>query len=333
MSSPTLGALIQEFFTDYLPQQKGLRHSSIRSYRDTLRLFLPFIAREAHQPVSRLPLEALTLDRVIAFLRHIEQDRHNRVPTRNHRLASLRTLFEFLGRRAPQMLHVCQQVALIPTKRTPLPETHFLDREQVQSMFARLPTEGRYALRDRALLLFLYNTGARVQEVADLRVEHLQLKRPAHVRLHGKGDKWRHCPLWQETAEQLARLIQGGSTSDPRAAVFRSANGQALTRFGLYKRVRQLTAGTQPCGSAGDARRVSPHVWRHTAAVHLLEAGVDVNVIRGWLGHVSLNTTHRYAEITMRMKTDAMKLCAPSRAAAPASWHRDASLMDWLRTL
>jgi site-specific recombinase XerD len=337
MMTPTFGVLVHDFFLDHLIEQKGLRQSSVRSYRDTLRLFLPFVAADAHRPISRLQLEDLSLERVLAFLRHMEQQRHNRVPTRNQRLAALRTFFEYLGHRVPEALHLCQQVALIPTKRTPLPETHFLDRDQVQSLFAHLPDSGRLACRDRALLLFLYNTGARVQEVADLRVEHLALDQPYHVRLHGKGGKWRQCPLWQETAVQLTRLIGQRRAPDPQAAVFLSATGHPLTRFGIYKRVCQLTGHLKTCGSAGHAHRVTPHVWRHTAAVHLLEAGVDVNVIRGWLGHASLNTTHRYAEITMRMKTAAMKLCAPDGSSADASrsppWKDDASLLQWLTDL
>ena len=226
---------------------------------------------------------------------------------------------------------------MIPIKRTPLPDTRFLDRDQVQSLFANLRDDGRLALRDRALLLFLYNTGARVQEVADLRVENLVLERPPHVRLCGKGGKWRQCPLWQETAAQLARLIEQRRAPDSQAAVFLSATGHPLTRFGIYKRVRQLTAHLETTGSASKTLHVTPHVWRHTAAVHLLEAGVDVNVIRGWLGHVSLNTTNRYAEITMRMKTEAMKLCAPQGSAAGGprspSWQDDASLLHWLTSL
>ena len=331
MSTLTVGAVVHDFFVDYLRQQKGLRQSSVRSYRDTLRLFLPFVANGARRPLSRLQLEDLSLQHVLGFLQHMEQDRHNSIATRNQRLAALRTFFEYLGRRSPEALHLCEQVAAIPTKRTPLPETRFIARDQVQGLFERLPTLGRLALRDRVLLLLLYNTGARVQEIADLRVAHLTLERPSSVRLCGKGGKWRACPLWQETAEQLVLLI-GRRASDSEAAVFISGSGRPLTRFGIYKRVRHLTAGVETTG-AGDPRHVSPHVWRHTAAVHLLEAGVDVNVIRGWLGHVSLNTTHRYAEITMRMKTEAMTLCAPSGSNSAAPWNDDPSLLNWLTSL
>ena len=331
MSDPTLGVLVHDFFLDYLCQQKGLRHSSVRSYRDTLRLFLPYVSKQARRPISRLRLEDLNLDRVLAFLQHIERDRGNSIATRNQRLAALRTFVEYLGRRSPETLKLCQQVAAIPTKRTPLPDTRFIARDQVQTLFERLPDIGRLAFRDRVLLLFLYNTGARVQEVVDMRVEHLTLERPAYVRLHGKGDKWRQCPLWQDTAEQLKQLL-GQRAADPKAPVFISASGRPLTRFGIYKRVRHLTADVHTAG-AGEASHVSAHVWRHTAAVHLLEAGVDMNLIRGWLGHVNLNTTHRYAEITMRMKLEALKICAPSSSAHSAPWNDDPSLLSWLGSL
>jgi site-specific recombinase XerD len=332
MSSPTLAMVVHDFFLDYLSQQKGLRQSSLRSYRDTLRMFLPFVANDAGRPISRLQREDIRLDHVLAFLKHLEHERRNSVSTRNQRLAALRTFFEYLGRRSPEALHLCQQIAAIPTKRTPLPETRFIARDEIQSLFEKLPSIGRLARRDRALLLFLYNTGARAQEVADLRISHITLEQPPYVRLHGKGGKWRQCPLWQDTAKQLAALI-AQRASYPDAAVFVSASGNPLTRFGIYKRVRWLTAGVETTGSAGNSRHVSPHTWRHTAAVHLLEAGVDINVIRGWLGHVSLNTTHRYAEISMRMKTDAMNLCAPGGAAGITPWKDDASLMTWLTTL
>jgi integrase/recombinase XerD len=199
-------------------------------------------------------------------------------------------------------------------------------------LFDRLPAIGRFALRDRVLLRFLYNTGAPVQEVADLRVGHLKLERPFYVRLHGKGGKWRHLPLWEDTAEQLTVLL-GRRASDPQAPVFASDSGRPLTRFGIYKRVRHLTADVETTGSAGDSRRVSPHVWRHTAAVHLFESGTDLNSIRGWLSYVDVSTTRRYAEITMRMKTEAMALCSPPGSSKLTPWNDDPSLLTWLTSL
>jgi site-specific recombinase XerD len=335
MTSVTLGTLIYGFFIDYLAGQKGLRPTSIHSYRDAVRLFLSFVSADARRPISQVQIEDLTFERVLGFLQHLETTRHNHVATRNQRLAGLRTFFEYVGRRLPEMLHVCERVAAIPTKRTPLPETRFLDREEIVTLFARLPREGRQARRDHALLLMLYNTGARVQEIADLRLEHVSLTSPPHVRLHGKGDKWRTCPLWEETARVLRQWLDDRRVVDPHAPVFTSATGRPLTRFGIYKRVRQHAARLESDAPA-PTRRITPHVFRHTAAVHLLEAGVEVNVIRGWLGHVSLETTNRYAEITVRMKEAAMKLCEPSTPAPnrrrPA-WRDDAALLTWLASL
>src|SRR6266540_1918301 len=182
MTTITLGTLVYSFFLDHLAAQKGLRPATIRSYRDTLRLFLAFVASDARRPITQLSVEDLTFERVLAFLQHLETARRNHVPTRNQRLAGLRTFFEYFARRLPERLQVCEQVAAIPIKRTPLPEMRFLDRTEITTLFAALPREGRQAPRDRALLMTLYNTGARVQEIADLRVKHISLTAPPHVR-------------------------------------------------------------------------------------------------------------------------------------------------------
>lgn len=335
----SLGTLLHAFLVDELPLQKGLRPASIRAYRDGLRLFLSFLAEDLKCRLTQLSLEFLSLDRVLRFLQHLEERRHNHRRTRNHRLTILRAFFEFLARRCPELLAVAQQVSAIPAKRVAPPETRFLEREQIEVLFRHLPSAGRLALRDRALLLLLYNTGARVQELADLRVEHLDLGPQRCVRLHGKGDKWRVCPLWPTTIDLLTRLLQDpAGPPAPTRPVFTSHGTRALTRFGIYKIVRRHTKELEARQANPTRRHVSPHVFRHTAAVHLLEAGVDVNVIRGWLGHVSLDTTNRYAEITARLKEAAVRLCEPPTASVEshrrkAVWRDDQALLDWLSSL
>jgi integrase/recombinase XerD len=233
------------------------------------------------------------------------------------------------------MLMTCQQVAAIPTKRVAPPETRFLERDEVQHLLADLPSRGRHALRDRALILFLYNTGARVQEAADLCAEHLDLGPHPTVRLHGKGDKWRTCPLWESTARIIEELLESenGPAPPPTAAVF-TARGQPLTRYGIYKIVRRHTAQLD---DSRTGRRIGPHTFRHTAAVHLLEAGVEVNVIRGWLGHADLTTTNRYAEINTKAKQQALLLTEPPGASAghrpTPIWRTDETLLNWLASL
>ena len=337
--SEQLGNLLFAFFEDHLKCQKGLQPASIQSYREGLGLFLRFVAKETRRKITRLALSDLTGECVRRFLRFLELERGNGVRTRNQRLAAVRAFFEYLADRDPMILGEAQRVAAIPVKRTSPAETLFLECDEVKTLFASLPADGHLALRDHALLLFLYNTGARVQEAADLRRAHLELGAEPRVRLHGKGDKWRSCPLWSQTTTLLGQLLeQAPRNRHPDHAVFRARNGTPLTRFGIYKVVRRLTAKVVKKSADGTPRPISPHVFRHTTAVNLLEAGVDVNVIHAWLGHVSLETTNRYAEINLRMKREALRICEPALDVSPASrrkpiWRTDPALLQWIESL
>lgn len=335
MSRTPLGALIQSFFVDYLITIKGLRPASVRSYRDTIRLLLQFTATDKKTKITKLTLEDLDFQTVLKFLHYLEEERHNHIRTRNQRLAVLHTLYEYIATRQPQLLGVCQQVAAIPMKRVAPAPTHYLEHHEVQTLFKKLPSTEPLQLSDYTLLLFLYNTGARAQEVADLQVQHLELTEMPLAHLHGKGDKWRTCPLWHHTAKQLSQLLsQQPLEIADETPVFCARNGQALTRFGIYKIVRR-TAGYLDDIRTG--RTVTPHVFRHTAAMHLLEAGVEVNVIRGWLGHVDLTTTNRYAQINTQTKLEALRHTEPllsSEAPRPRPvWSSDEKLLDWLSSL
>jgi len=189
--SGSLGQVVSAFFEDHLKIQKGLRPGSIRSYRDTIKLFLIHAAALCSRPVTRLTLTDLTFERVLDFLHTIEERRGNQPSTRNQRLAALRTFYRYLAVHHPEMLAEAQRVEAIPTKRAQAAKTVYLERDEIDALFQALPKQGNLALRDRALLMFLYNTGARVQEAADVRGSDIDLEEPYRVRLHGKGDKWR----------------------------------------------------------------------------------------------------------------------------------------------
>jgi integrase/recombinase XerD len=338
-STPSVGSILASFFNDYLKLQRGLRPNSITSYADAMRLFLLFAAASSKKNVTQLGLNDLEADVVSHFLNSLEESRSNSAQSRNQRLAALRTFFEYVGQRFPERLGQAQKVAAIPRKRVQPPETIFLERDEIEGTLARLPADGHHALRDRTLLLFLYNTGARVQEVADLRASDLHFAPTPRVHLHGKGDKWRVCPLWEETAALLKKLLTEQNTGGPPdRPVFTNATDIALTRFGIYKLIRRYTTQIIKKGSDGRSRAVSPHVWRHSTAVHLLEAGVEVNVIRAWLGHANLETTNRYAEITLRTKQAALEKCIvpavpEERIQRKPIWQTDAALLKWLQSL
>ncbi len=337
MRKPTLGVLLQSYFEDYLKSQKGLRPATIRSYRDAILLFLSFVAEDRRCRLTRLKVADLTAERVRRFLDMLETDRSNHVRSRNQRLVGLRSFFDYLARRVPESWDEAERITGIPAKRAAPARTHYLEVDQIEAMFAAMKTAGALALRDRTLLLFLYNTGARVQEVADLRLVNLELDRH-RVHLHGKGDKWRVCPLWQKTVSLLSELLGPFAGVGKDRPVFVSQRGQALTRFGIYKIVHRHTAKLVQSESHAAGRRISPHVIRHSTAVHLLESGVEPNVIRDWLGHVSVETTNRYAEITISMKEKALEACSPplhsdGAGRNSAIWRDDPTLLKWLKSL
>ncbi|MFA7337084.1 MAG: tyrosine-type recombinase/integrase [Candidatus Obscuribacterales bacterium] len=330
-----LGDVLQSFLLDYLPVQKGLRPATIKSYRDVLRLFLGYVSQESKCRLTKLEPSYFTMERSVKFLKWLEEDRHNSVRTRNHRLAVLHSFHEYMATQIPESLIEAQRVAAIPSKRCQPSETFFLEQDEIAGVISGISMQGKLALRDRALILFLYNTGARVQEISNLKIKFLDVQ-ASRVNLHGKGDKWRFCPLWQDTLLLLKQLIHGREQQG-EMSVFQSCKGQPLTRFGIYKIVRRHTLAVQKTRSDGSPKSVSPHVFRHSTAVHLLESGVEMNVIRAWLGHVSLDTTNRYAEIHIRAKVAALEACRPPVAEdthqQSVRWKEDKDLLKWLDSL
>lgn len=302
-----------------------------------MRLFLLFAARQRGGKLTALQVSDLTADRVAQFLQSLETERNNHVRSRNQRLSALKCFFRHVAAKAPEEWLEAQRVEAIPAKRVGPPRTFFLERHEIDALLAAIDASSSLGQRDLTLLLFLYNTGARVQEVADLRIENIELDR-RRVHLHGKGDKWRTCPLWDKTVVQLRMLLGDHLRDRACEPVFRSQRGGPLTRFGIYKIVRRR-AGQLRGGNAGAQRPpITPHHFRHSTAVHLLESGVDVNVIRDWLGHVSLETTNRYAEISFKMKREALDACeAPASLAGTAGprtrWKDDRELLKWLESL
>jgi integrase/recombinase XerD len=265
-STPTIGAILHSFFIDHLKVERGLRPTSISSYRDALRLFLIFVAKEKIGRITKLNLKDFTCDRVLKFLHSLEEKRGNHVRTRNQRLAVLKTFFQYLGQRIPEILVESEKVAKISVKRSSPAVTHYLDRDEIELMFSRLPSNTGIAHRNRTLLLFLYNTGARVEETASLKFAQLELGVQPYVRLYGKGGKWRTCPLWKQTVDHLKELLERlGNPLEPDDSIFVSQRKLPLTRFGIYKIVRRCASHLDQIELKGNFRRVTPHLFRHYA--------------------------------------------------------------------
>ena len=330
-----LGPWVRRFLLEHLVAERNLAANTQRSYRDTLRLLLPFAARSARKGVDRLQVEDLSAARVRAFLGELGEKRGCGAATRNQRLAAIRSLAHFVGVRSPEHVPWCAEIRSISFKKAPQPLVSYLEKAEMDALLAVAPPDTAQGRRDHALLLFLYNTGARADEVAHVRVVDLDLgqtpgRDPSSVLIHGKGNKQRRCPLWARTVTELLPLVSGQQPQEP---VFRNRRHQPLTRFGIHalvERYARVVAATMPSVAK---KRVSPHTIRHTTAMHLLRAGVDINTIRAWLGHVSLATTNVYAEVDLEMKAKALASCEIKEEGSQKPYREDKGLMEFLRSL
>jgi len=326
----SLGPWLRRFLVEYIVTERNLARNTRTSYRDTFSLLLPFVSRKLRRPVDRLAVRDLTSGLVLKFLAHLEEDRGCSVRTRNQRLAAIRAFARFVSSRDPAHVEWCGHIRAIASKKSMSPPVGWLTRTEMEAMLAvpdRKTSRGR---REYALLLFLYNTGARVSEATRLKVRDLKLGRGngGHdlATLHGKGGKTRQCPLWPETERVLANEILDREAEAP---VFVSRLGTQFTRFGVYRLIERCAAGVPELA----ARTITPHVIRHTTACHLVLAGVDINTIRAWLGHVSISTTNIYAEIDLTLKANAVALCEVGQPRPGRTWKEDKDLMAFLKSL
>jgi site-specific recombinase XerD len=331
-----LAPFVRSFFEDYLVCRRNLSGHTIRSYRDALKLLLEFSAEQRKRPATQLLVSDLTEDVVVAFLVHLEQTRANSIQTRNHRLVAVRRLFDYIAARDPRFLDQAHRIATIPRKRgAVLPEIHYLEKAEMTALLEAVRQDSPRGRRDYTLLLYLYNTGARVQEVADTRISWLSLTPPYKVELLGKGRKWRTCPLWESTAHQLRQLLeQRSGRPDQDDHVFVNRYGRALSRSGIADLVQRYASRAATDLPNLQGRHVTPHTLRHTTAMHLLQSGVEVNVIRSWLGHVSIATTNHYIEIDLAMKAKALQTCeVTSPELAEGTGSRSPDILAWLESL
>jgi len=275
-----LGPFVRRFLLEDVIADRDLSVNTQQSYRDTLRLLFRYLTAEHATDPIRVTVEQVTANVVRGFLAYLEQQRHCAAATRNQRLAALRSLFRFIGRQVPELIAHAAQIQGVPLRRVAPPLIPYLEKAEVDAVLAVPDRATPLGRRNYALLLFLYNTGARATEAAELPVGALALDAVPAVRILGKGRKLRHCPLWPHTAAVLRALLASRPPGPPDARVFLNIRQQPLTRFGVHALVERTVAVAATKIPSLAATRVGPHTFRHTTAVHLLRAGVDINTIR-----------------------------------------------------
>lgn len=328
---PSFASLVQQFFTEYLVAQRAVSPRTVACYRDALMLFLDFASHKLGKAPTALKLTDIQPDLIMAFLDHLEHERHNAIRSRNLRLTALRAFLKFAGRRDVDSLHVVERTLAVPMKRFERPMLGFLTREEMIAVLGQ-PGSSWSSQRDHLLLAMLYNTGARVSEIIGVRVIDVVLEGAACVHLQGKGRKQRSVPLWKTTILEIRAWLRLNPTLRDEAALLPNRDGRAMSRSNVAQRLELAVARASTQEPSILKKRVSPHTLRHTTAMHLLQSGVPFNVIALWLGHESTTTTHRYVEADLAMKEKALARLAPPDTSM-RQFRAPDSLMRFLQTL
>ena len=324
-----LGPWVQRFLMHHLVDERNLSRNTCESYRDTFKLLVPFACVQRGKQDYQLTMLDLSCELIRRFLDHLEEERGCCTDTRNQRLTAIRAFARFVASRDPSYVAWRGQISAIASKKTKSNPVAWLCVDEMRALLHVPDRTTRHGRFEYAILLFLYKTGARVSEATRLRVGDLQVGRRdgghAFVTLHGKGGKMRQCPLRPEIERVLIELVEGRAADD---AVFLNRRRQPFTRFGVYWVVERCAAKVPALAG----KKITPHVLRHTTACHMVFAGVDINTIRAWLGHSSIDTTNIYAEINLKMKAEAMALCDVTEPDPGRPWKEDKSLMAFLKS-
>ena len=302
--------LLQKFFMQRLVQQLHASPQTVAAYRDGFRLLFRFARQRLGKQPNELELEDLNAAFILEFLNHLEMDRHNSIRSRNARFAAIRSFMDYVSYEEPSALSLARSVLAIPMKRFEQPLIGFLTRLQIEAILDAPDPSTKIGQRDRVMLATLYNTGARVSELIGMRIADLILEPSAWIQIHGKGRKQRSVPLWPETAAQLKRWLHQYSRASDQP-LFPNRSGGQLTRVGLTERLKLAAQKAALHDPELANQRIFPHLVRHSTAMHMLQAGVDITVIALWLGHESPATTHRYLEADLAMKERALQSVQP----------------------
>lgn len=318
------------YFSTYLPLTCGVSPNTCNSYRDAFKLLLLYFQEEKGVPANSIELRILNRNLVSDFLEWLEAQRKVSVTTRNQRLAAMKAFAHYVQYRNPEYLENCTDIITMHPKKHEKPVIPFLTEDELKALLAQPDPSTRHGLRDLTLLSLLYDSGARVQEITDLQLKDIRLTNPAMVTLTGKGRKARQVPLMKETCTLLDTYIRNFDlNSEPLTApLFFNKKGEALSRYGITYILKKYVSKAELDGSA---RKISPHGLRHTKAMHLLRAGVNMIYIRDFLGHVDISTTEVYARIDAEMKRKVFEEKVPNFTPnTTMPWEEDKDLLQWL---
>lgn len=311
---PTFQTLLQNYFLQRLIQQRKASGQTVNSYRDTFRIYISFLSEKYNIGVVSVKLEYFDLEYIQAFCKYLEDIRGNKSITINNRLAAIRSFMKYVGEMEPEYSGIVNRAIMVPMQKHEMPIMDFISKDEFQAMLDTCITSTSLGSRDKLMILILYNTGVRVSEMLCLKgsdIKDSDLPGRTCIKIHGKGRKERIVPLWKNTAEYLSKYISINAIND-EDAIFKNKNGDKLTRSGVRFRIKKIVNIASETKPKLMEKNISSHSFRHSVAMNLLQSGVDISTIAIWLGHTSIETTHKYMVADIELKREAME-----KAGAP----------------
>lgn len=330
---------LESFFTNYLAAEQGVSKHTVRSYRDTFVLLIDYMSDVQGICVDKLSMSNFSREVILAFLNWLQDCRNNSVSTRNQRYAAIRSFFEFLERKDPTRLATWQSIRSVKSKRSARFTVSHLTVDAIKCLLEQIPTKERHGRRNLTLLSLLYESGARVQELVDLTPSSLRLDKPALVRLHGKGDKSRVVPLMDQQVKILSAYLEENQLNTPSRSerpLFSNSSGAKLTCSGVTYILKTYAAMARAAHPELIPKQLSPHIFRHSKAMHLLQAGVNIVYIKDILGHVSVQSTEVYARTDSKLKRESLEKAYReiiNKEVGVSSWEKDKKLKSFLKSL
>ena len=339
MKKPDLAYYVSRFFESYLSGQKNVSENTVISYATTMTQLNAFFEDVKSIKTKRLRLEDMDAETIEEFLNWLEKERGVSVATRNQRLVAIRSFFEYVMKHAPVHMERARRILNIPYKKAPRTLVAYLTEDEMRALLAQPSGNDKTGFRDRVILSVLYDTGARVQEFVDIRMKDVRLEKPAVITLHGKGNKIRSVPVMRASVKLLEAYLDSSKRNpgiDRREnPLFANRNGEALSRWGVSHIISKYVKQTQSEGKLHVDFPVTPHTFRHSKAMHMLHAGLNLFYIRDFLGHVDVATTEIYARADTEMKRKAIEASCENLLPSDdlPDWNKDEGVMEFLESL
>lgn len=308
--SISVQTLIQNYFLERLIQQRGVTPRTIETYRDTFRIYITYLQEKNNTPVDKITINDFEQNKVLNFLEYLENDRYNKPVTLNNRLSVIHSFMKYVAEQAPEYSDIAKRTIMIPLKKHEIKTFDYISKEEFQALLNQCDENTFLGMRDKVMLMILYNTGVRVSELITISRKSLKgrdnQKDSYYLRIMGKGRKERTVPLWKSTSEIIDRYISVWDIKDT-TSLFKNKNNGVLTRSGVRFRIEKLVLmASKECPSLIE-KNISIHTFRHSVAMNLLQAGIDISTIAIWLGHNSIETTHKYMVADLEIKRKAME--------------------------